>query len=307
MTNNLVLKVRSLDFNDSNAKEYVINESMRIFKSQSTELSSQGANEWVDLIVEIASIASKLGCGYDIVSEGWKCYVKLLKTNSRSLSRETCNKVADALCKAISDGIHGLLQGQASENRLSLLHFYHQRVSATLAYCVHLLDDSKIIDLHFQMAAARGVLHLQGGLSSRLNIKEKMDGNFLKSMIHPDTNESSQHCSCFLGSTIRQSSSIWSFRPQLEACRYLGVYTFQLLCMRQLNIYPDESLNDLFQSLCVLLEHLLVADLMNMKDVTVVELVHDLATTFAGRLNSQTLANATRNKFMVEQTNNISF
>ena len=293
-------KVRRFNCNDTKASSNdFIRESMDIFENQiPVELPHESANELVDLILEIAAIASKLDCGYDIVLEGWKCFIKLLKTNSINISRESCNLVADVLCKNVSNGILALLRDGANEKRLALLCFYHQRISATLAYCLKALDDCKIFDLHYQLAAARGLLLLPCVIGYEVDaMKEKMDSNFMKTMFHPDTKDSSLHKLKFIDSISSRGLSSWAMLSNLDICRTMGVFSFQLVSLRHLEDCSVDSLCGILPSLCGLIERVLATDLDNSKDVLIIRLCSDLAITLTDGLNRANIVE--KNRLMV--------
>ena len=153
--------------------EDIRNTSFALFKETNVnnDLSAEDCNNLISLVVELTKSDQALK-SFEVIVEAWKFYMKILKAHSTILTANNCNEVSDILTKCASEGISTFLT-QPSDPGLSFLFFYLQRISATLSYCVHVLAESKAIDMMYLLCAARGILELPVALSSSLSMEMK--------------------------------------------------------------------------------------------------------------------------------------
>ena len=273
-------------------------DSLELFKSLSTSIGSFTVQDTNDLVVYIVDITDQsANLNPELILEGWKLYVRLLKSRGHEITRNSCSIIAECLSKMISDGISGVLSSP-NEMRMSLLFFYLQRLSATLSICIHALDEAKIFDLFYMLCAARGSLQILDdvafGASNRLDIAAKMNSNFLKSLMHPVTHECERHHQLFLHAIdpALSSKSIWATLPHMPYCWAVGSCQLLLHLAQQseslssplplqpcLHIFPDLLKTILVLQLSVPICHSLV-------DTMFSSLLFEISEYFARAISS---------------------
>ena len=306
-------KLLLLDPHDVSGLNYFSDSVVNKLKSLPETLSADDANEAASFIVDLTSSSSLPG---SCIAEVWKFYVKLLKINSQRLSAEACNRIADSLSKMLSDGIAGVASAP-SEARLSLLFFYAQRASATLAYCCSSpgkLDSRRTSDLFYLLASARGVLHMSS-VPMCVELRDKMDTNFQKALFHPETMDGRNHRALYekfkssdVSAVSSSSSSSFALLQTFPLCRSLGVIFFSANEISRCFAEKDPAEKDLSVvclSLSRAIEDLVICHLGSLPDSALVEILTKAATSIVTRFrdeSSEVIRNSAVKSVMVSAT-----
>jgi hypothetical protein len=179
--------------------------------SLSLETDSNSINKIVLLILECTNkFYNPSSNSNQLINEAWKSYLKILKIGNHQLNVETCNLVATSLLRLFNSSLVSLLE-TFNDNTLNLVFFHAQRVSATLAYCISGIEETKTLDLYSLLLSAYGAIIFNREIISKEvyeNLEEKMLSVILKALYHPITKESFKHKSLFQTAQTKSTSSI---------------------------------------------------------------------------------------------------
>ena len=253
--------------------------------SLSLETDSNSINKIVLLILECTKkFYNASSNSNQLINEAWKSYLKILKIGNHQLNVETCNLVATSLIKLFNCSLVSLLE-TFNDNTLNLVFFHAQRISATLAYCISGIEETKTVDLYSLLLSAYGVIHFNREILSKEvyeNLEEKMLSVILKALYHPITKESYKHKGFFQTAQKKStiSTALGSF-PNMILYKNIGIIFFWTDEIKTNGLY-DRLLSEISTKI---VNHVLFQSIP-LKNSLISIMISNLSQKIAGKIKS---------------------